>query len=207
MTDFDLDRLGDVWRQQPDPAEMERLRKSAAAVARRARITQVTDIVVALVVAAVVIYLVASNPRPGTVLMGGAAILILLLSNIRLRKVRRIELEQLSGNTEEMLDQSIGRVETTLRHLRVSMICFPPTFVVGALVGYATQGHRVLEAANGWPLRSLLLPLGVLIALGVVVYCIRAVGRSRRELERLRTMREAYRREHEPGGPSGPLAE
>ena len=44
MSDFDLDRLGDVWRQQPDPAEMERLQKSAAAVARRARRAQVVDV-------------------------------------------------------------------------------------------------------------------------------------------------------------------
>jgi hypothetical protein len=43
--------------------------------------------------------------------------------------------------------------------------------------------------------------------MGVIVFCIRALGRSRRELERLRAMREAYRREHEPGGPSTPLVE
>ena len=207
MNDFDLDRLGDVWRQQPDPAEMERLQKSAAAVARRARLAQVTDIVVALAVAGVVIFLVATNPKPGTVLIGSAAILVLLFSNIRLRKVRRIELEQLTGGTEEMLDQSIARVETTLRHLRLSIICFPLMLLVGALVGYTSQGHRILEAARGWPLRSLLAPLGVLIVLGVIVFCIRAVGRSRRELERLRAMREAYRREHEPGGPSAPHVE
>ena len=29
MSDFDLDRLGGVWRQQPDPAELEALRRSA----------------------------------------------------------------------------------------------------------------------------------------------------------------------------------
>src|SRR6476619_571627 len=133
MNDFDLDRLGDVWRQQPGPAEMERLQKSAAAVARRARLAQVTDIAVALAVAGVVIFLVASNPKPGTVLIGSAAILVLLFSNIRLRKVRRIELEQLTGGTEEMLDQSIARVETTLRHLRVSVIGFPVAAVLGAL--------------------------------------------------------------------------
>ena len=44
MSDFDLDRLGDVWRQQPDPEEVARLQKSAAAVARRARLAQVIDI-------------------------------------------------------------------------------------------------------------------------------------------------------------------
>ena len=122
MTDFDLDRLGDVWRQQPDPAELERLQKSAATVARRARISQVTDIVVAVAVAAVVIFLVASNPRPVTVAVGGAAILVLLVGNIRLRRVRQIELKHLAGGTEEMLDQSIIRAETTVRHHRFSLL-------------------------------------------------------------------------------------
>ena len=46
MSDFDLDRLGDVWRQQPDPAEMERLQRTAIAVARRARLSAILDICV-----------------------------------------------------------------------------------------------------------------------------------------------------------------
>lgn len=200
MTDFDLDRLGDVWRQQPDPAEMQRLQKSAAAVARRARLAQVTDIVVALAVAGVVIFLVASNPKPGTVLVGSAAILVLLFSNIRLRKVRRLELQHLTGGTEEMLDQSIVRVETTLRHLRVSMISFPVAAVMGALVAYASQGRRILDAARDLPLRSLLMPLGIVVVVGVVIFALRASRRSRKELERLKAMREAYRRERESTG-------
>ena len=81
MTDFDLERLGDVWRQQPDPAEMERLQRAAAAVGRRARLSQIVDIVAAIGVAAVVIALVLSNPRTETFVMGAAAILILLYSN------------------------------------------------------------------------------------------------------------------------------
>jgi hypothetical protein len=197
MTDFDLDRLGDVWRQQPDPAEMARLQKSAEMVARRARITQVIDILVALVVAGVVIFLVASNPKPGTFALGATAILVLLFSNIRLRKVRRIELEHLTGGTEEMLDQSIARLETTLRYLRVSMIGFPLAIAAGVLVAYASQGQRILEAAPDFPLRSLLMPLGLLMVTGAVIFNVRAIRRSRRELERLRAMREAYRRERE----------
>jgi len=147
-----------------------------------------------------VLFFVASNPKAETVVMGAAAILVLLFSNIRLRKVRRIELGNLTGSTEEMLDQSINRTETTLRHLRVSIIGFPLTLLVGALVGYATQGHRILEAARGWPLRSVLAPLGAVIAVGVIVFSIRAIGRNRRELERLQTMREAYRSERESSG-------
>ena len=197
MSDFDLDRLGDVWRQQPDPGEMERLQKSAAAVARRARLSQVTDIGVALAVAAVVIFLVASNPEPATVLMGGAAILILLVSNIRLRRLRRIELEQLSGTTEEMLDQSINRVETTLRHHRFGLIGIGPAVLIGVLVANGSQGRNLLPIpADSW-LRGILLPVGILVVLGAVVFSLRAMRRSRRELERLRAMREAWHREHE----------
>jgi hypothetical protein len=200
MSDFDLDRLGDVWRQQPDPAEMQRLQKSAAAVARRARLAQVTDIVVAVAVAGVVIFLVASNPKPATFLMGAAAILVLLFSNIRLRKVRRIELEHLAGGTEEMLDQSIVRMETTLRHLRVSMIGFPVAAVVGALVAYAAQSRRIFEAAQDWPFRALLAFLGFIVVVGVMVFAARAIRRGKKELERLEAMREAYRRERESTG-------
>lgn len=199
MTDFDLDRLGDVWRQEPDPEEMARLQRSAAAVARRARITQVIDIVAALAVAAVVIFLVASNPKAGTVLVGGAAILVLLISNIRLRRVRRIELEHLTGGTEEMLDQSIARVETTVRHHRFSLIGLVPAVLVGALVAYGSQG-RLLSETQGWPMRGLLLPVGILVVLGAVAFSARAMRRGRRELERLRAMREAYRRERESTG-------
>ena len=200
MSDFDLDRLGDVWRQQPDPAEMERLQKSAAAIARRARLSQVTDLGVALAVAAVVIFLVASNPETATVLLGGAAILILLVSNIRLRRVRRIELQHLTGTTEEMLDQSINRVETTLRHHRFSLIGVGPAVLVGVLVANGSQGRNLLPIPPDSWLRGLLLPLGVIIVLIGAGVALRAMRRSKRELDRLRAMREAYRREQESAG-------
>jgi len=202
MTDFDLDRLGDVWRQQPDPAEMERLQKSAAAVARRARLAQVTDVVVALAVAAVVIFLVASNPKPGTVVVGSAAILVLLFSNIRLRRVRRTELERLAGGTEEMIDQSIARVETTLRHHRAGMIAIVPCGLVGALVGYVAQGRETLPFAQNLLLfRGSLVLFGIMIVAGGMIFSWRAIRRGRKELERLKAMREAYRREQESTRP------
>ena len=202
MTDFDLDRLGDVWRQQPDPAEMERLRKSAGTVARRARIAQVTDIVAAITVAAVVIFLVASNPKPGTVAVGGAAILVLLFSNIRLRRVRQIELEQLTGGTEEMLDQSIARVEMTLRHHRTGMIGIVPAVLVGALVAYVAQGRQLFPTAqNLLFFRGSLMLLGIAVVAVGMIFSLRAIRRGRKELERLKTMREAYRRERESTRP------
>ena len=78
MTDFDLDRLGDVWRQQPDPAEMER----AAAHRRRGQPPRALGPGRRHRRGAgrvgVVLFLVLSNPQTNTLLVGAAAILVLL---------------------------------------------------------------------------------------------------------------------------------
>ena len=201
MSDFDLDRLGDVWRQQPDAAELARLQKSADAVAKRARLAQVIDIGAALAVSAVVILLVASNPKPDTILIGAAAILILLASNMRLRKLRRIELSNLTGSTEDMLDQSINRVETTLRHHRFALIGVVPAFAVGSLVAALTQGDALVPALHGGgTFRVLWVLLGIAVVLVGILFAFRAAKRSKRELERLKSMRDAYRREYESTG-------
>lgn len=198
MTDFDLDRLGDVWRQQPDPAEMERLQKSAAAVAKRARLAQVIDIGAALAVSAVVIVLVASNPKLNTILIGAAAILVLLSSTVRLRKLRRVELETLSGSTEHMLDQSINRVETQLRYRRYSHIAIGPGFVAGMLLAIFAQGRGIVPTLQSWPLSF--VPLVIAVVAVATAFSFRALGRSKTELERLKAMREAYRSERESTG-------
>jgi hypothetical protein len=199
MSDFDLDRLGDVWRQQPDPAEMERLQKSAATVARRARLSQVIDIGGAVAVSAAVILLVAANPRLDTVMIGAAAILVLLFSNIRLRRVRRAELRTLTGSTEDMLDQSVDRVETTLRYRRFALIGFGPALLVGALVSAQSERRGIFSLFRDLSpsYRYALLLLGVLM----LVHLWRALRRSREELDQLKAMREAYRRERESSAP------
>lgn len=201
MTDLDLERLGDVWRQQPDAAEMESLRRSAAAVSRRARLSRVVDIGAAVAVAAVVVLLVLSNPKIGTFLIGGAAILFLIGSNIRLRNFRQIELRSLSGSTEDMLDQSIERVETTLKHNRLSLFAAPPSLVLGLLLASTADREGVgsfLPVLRDIHLSKVLL-IGLAVAIFAVAVVVTALGirRGRRELERLRTMREAYRHEHE----------
>jgi hypothetical protein len=193
MTDFDLDRLGDVWRQQPDAAELERLRRSAAAVARRARFARIFDIGGAIAVAATVIALVASNPTIKTSAMGVAAILILLVGNIRQRRVRRVQLKSLNGSTEDMLDQSIERIETTLRHYRFLLIVALPVALVGWIFAIMVFGTA---------LRSPNLRVVGLAGFAVVIACLLfATRRNRPELDRLRAMRESYRQERERSAP------
>jgi Mg2+/citrate symporter len=200
MTDLDLDRLGDVWRQQPDPAEMERLRRTAAAVSRRARLALVVDAGMAIALAGVVVLLVLSNPKVQTFVMGAAVILLLLGSNIRQRRLRRVELRSLSGGTEDMLDQSIERVETALKHNRVSILGMGPVLLIGIVFATTAEGRiaSLFPAVEDLAMfRTLWVGLAVVIIAGVVVFLTLAIKRGRRELERLRAMREAYRHERE----------
>jgi hypothetical protein len=199
MVDFDLERLGDVWRQQPDPAEMARLQRTAIAVARRARVAAILDVCAAVAVAAVVVLLVLANPKLQTMVMGSAAILVLLGSNIRLRKLRRVELKGLTGTTEEMLDQSIVRVATTLRHHKFTLYGTPPT-LLGVWVGFATAAAPRRDSIFGTlreipGFRPILFDVAVAALVGLAIYLIVSLRRGQRELNRLNAMRDAYRQE------------
>jgi membrane protein implicated in regulation of membrane protease activity len=198
MTDFDLDRLGDVWRRPPDAAEMERLQRSAAAVSRRARIAQFLDILAGAAASVVVIFLVWTNPRLETFLLGAAAILVLLISNRRVRKLRQVELRSLAGSTEDMLDQSINRLETTLKHKRFSLIATGPALVIGFLLAWTAGVNPGALVAPA--LRLVWRGTTFAVLAGVVLYLVFAIRRDQRELERLRVMRESYRLEGESAG-------
>ena len=204
MSDFDLDRLGDVWRQQPDPAEMQRLQRTAIAVARRARLGAILDIGMALAVAMVVIILVLANPKAQTIVMGSAAILVLLGSNLRLRKLRQVELKQLTGTTEEMLDQSIERIETTLRHHKFTLYGIAPIFIASWV--FAKLGGPPPEAILGslrqipW-FRPILFSAGIAAVVALAVFLLVSIRRGRRELDRLSVMRDAYNLERDSSTP------
>ncbi len=195
MSDFDLDRLGDVWRQQLDPAEMARLQRTAAAVNRRARFSRILDILAGIAVSAIVLVLVWTNPRFETFLLGAAAILVLLVSNIRLRKLRQVELRSLAGSTEDMLDQSIDRLEATLKHKRFGLIAIGPALAIGFLLAWAAGANPGTLVAPA--LRLALRGTTFVVLAGVAVFLIVASRRERRELGRLRAMRESYRLEGE----------
>ena len=205
MSDFDLERLGDVWRQQPGPAEMEQLQRTAAGVSRRARFAQIFDVGAGIVVSGVVILLVLSNTRIETVAMGAAAILVLLISNIRQRRLRQVELRSLTGTTEDMLNQSIDRVEATLKHTRFTLTAAGPCLLIGGLVAASAgvwRGGSILPALNDiFLLRMVWLGVTIAAFVGFVVHSALAIKRGRRELGRLVAMREAYRHERESTAP------
>lgn len=204
MSEIDLDRLGDVWRQQPDPAELERLQRTAAAVSRRARLAQIVDVGAALIVGIVVVLLVASSPKTETVAIGTAAILILLVSQIRSRRLRAVELRGLAGTTEAMLDQSIERLEKTLRHQWFGLVGIGPAIVIGNLMASSAESPIVsmtdsLVGIPGFRIAWAAFWLTVLVA--TVLFVALSIRRSRRELGRLKAMRDSYRQEGESSAP------
>ena len=206
MIDFDLDRLGDVWRQRPDPAELEALKRSADAVRRRARLAQLIDIVAAVVVAAVVLLLVLSNPQVNTVLVGGAAILMLLGSEVRSRRLRQEELRSLTGSTEQMLDQSITRTKATIKRSRFQLLSAVPGLSLGLLLAYVVDDGaagtlRKLSSDPGTRIIVTLILVFVLTAL--MAYLVKTIRASRRELDRLVALREAYRGEQDSSENTG----
>jgi hypothetical protein len=196
--DFDLERLGDVWRQQPDPKELEELRRTAETVRRRARWAQVVDVAAAVLVAGVVLLLVVSNPKLDTLVVGGAAILVLLLGQQRQRRLRQEELRGLTGTSEQMLDQSIARIRTALKYNRFSLIAMGPAFLVGWLVASSAGrgGGSILASLgdNAW-LRAGWVAGAVCVMLALAVFLALKVRRQSRELARLVALRQNYREE------------
>jgi len=203
MTDFDLDRLGEVWRAQPDAAEMAALQRSAEQVRRRARLGQFTDFGLAALVSTVVLVLMLSNPKVETGILGAAAIALMLFSSVRQRQLRRLELKSLTGSAEEMLDQSIARLQTTVKRTLLNLFVVPPGLALGIAFGAALNsgsGSNLLARFSENPWLGGRGIVAAAFALAVVLlsaYLVQNLRRSRRELERLQAMREDYRREDE----------
>lgn len=200
MNEIDLDHLGDVWRAQPDPAELERLRRSAETVRSRARWGQAADLWLALLVSAVVLILTLSNPTVETGLVGAAAIALILISTIRQRRLRALELATLSAPTEQMLDQSILRAQTTVRRAWLSLWMMPPGLLLGLGFGAMLdrgEGSGLLERlAQSTNLKILAAVLISLAAAAIATHLIRIRRQARSELERLIQLREAYAAEN-----------
>lgn len=198
MSDLDLDRLGDLWRREPDAAEVARLERAAAEVRRRARWAQLVDAGLALFVSAAVLLLALMNPRVESLLAGSAAIVLMLVSSVRQRQLRTLELRGLAGSTEEMLDQSIARLEATAKRARIALFLSPPGFLLGLAFAAALDrepANEFLKEHSGTAALAALAFLAILA--GTIVHLVRLIRRSRRELERLEAMRQSYREESE----------
>lgn len=199
MSEIDLDRLGDVWRQQPDPGELEALRLAGESVHRRARWRRVVDLAVAISVTAIVLLLVLQNPKKETVVVGACAIFVLYYSQYRQRRLREAELRSLAGSAEDMIDQSISRIETTLRNHRTSLIGIGPAFLVALLFSAAAdRGGTIFASLSDTPwFRIVWIGSWLGLIASIALYLLFAIRRARTELARLNAMRDAYRREDE----------
>ena len=83
----------------------------------------------------------------------------MLISTIRQRRLRALELATLSAPTEQMLDQSILRAQTTVRRAWLSLWMTPPGLLLGIGFGavldrgegsglFAAAGVRAADRRN-----------------------------------------------------------
>lgn len=199
MSEIDLDRLGDLWRTPPDAAELDQLRRSAEAVRRRARLGQVTEFWLAAVVSAIVIALIFSNPRVETALFGGAAIMAMLFSTIRQRRLRQAELKTLAGSTDQMLNQTVARLQATVTRARLNLIGAPPAVLIGLAFGWTLDsgaGSPVFTRFSTSPLTPLLVAALIFLILGgALVHFGRALRRARMQLDQIIRLRDDFQSE------------
>ncbi len=198
MTDLDLDRLGDLWRQRPTAAEMESLRRTADLVQRKARWGQRFDSSIAVIVAIVVIALVVSNPTFDTMLVGGAAILVLLLSQARTRRLRAEELRSLTGSAQEMLDQSIARAEATLKRTRFQLIAIAPSFALGlgvAAIADRNSGDFYTRLFSESDMGLGMMIIAALVLAALAASFTRSMRSTRAELTKLILLRDTFQAE------------
>ncbi len=201
MSDFDLDRLGELWRQDPEPAEVERLRRAAARVSRRARMAQLADTIGAIIVSASLVAVTTINHEPRTILIVTAALLLILFTFVRNRKLREAEIRMLSGTTEEMLDQSIERARTTRKRMRFNLVSVPVAIVIYSVLISLGRGTENSILRARLHLSEDMIFVGaimlVLVAGLLTVGYARTFIRSRIELGWLERLRDAYRRERD----------
>ena len=103
----------------------------------------------------------------------------------RQRRLRQEELRSLTGTAEEMLDQSIERIETAIRYNRYTLIASGPAFFVATLFAATAdrQGDAIFGSLRDAPwLRFIWLGAWVATIGGLVVFLVAAIRRGRREI-------------------------
>jgi hypothetical protein len=201
VNEFDLDRLGSLWRTEPGAEELRELRRSAESARRRAYWTSLLDYGLAGVAVGTVLLILAFNPKFEAIMVGAAAVVVAIISLTGRKRARRIELQSLAGDTESMLESSIARVETNLKRSKSGLMVIGPSILLGVLFGFIVDkggGGAALPTLEADAWRGLVVRGLLIFIIGAtIIQLILSVRRSRAELDRLFQLREAYRLEHE----------
>jgi hypothetical protein len=205
VNEFDLDRLGSLWRTEPGAEELSKLRRSAESARRRAYWTSLLDYGLAAIAVSTVLMILAFNPNFEAILVGAAAVVVAIMSLTGRKRARRIELQSLAGDTESMLETSIAAVETRLKRSKSGLMVLGPSILLGVLFGFIVDkggGGAALPTLEGEAWRGMVVRGLLIFIIGLTtIQLILSVRRSRAELDRLFQLQEAYRLEHEATPP------
>lgn len=208
MNDFDLDRLGSLWRTEPAAEEMRKLKRSADLAKRKALWLTILDYTLAVVTIGAVLLILTVNPKFEAVLVGGAAVFVMITSLLRRRRLRRIELQGLVGDTESMLESSIVRLESTVKRAKSGLMVIGPSIFLGLLFGFIVDkggGGAALPTIEGEAWRGVVVRgLVIFIVVATITQLVLSIRRSRAEIDRLTQLRDAFRLEHEGKSPEPP---
>ena len=198
MTDPDLQKLADLWREtdaaEPQPAFEAMARKAR----RRGRIFAWLDFAaVAFILATSVIGFVM---KPGAITMV-AAIALIVTTVIVTRKRRQIKQMTRTLDTasrEAFVDTCISNATANLRRTRLSLAFFPLGVVVALTYKMALRAGGRTELIPATFVEWVQTPRGIItLALLVLLFAwgVGTARRIRRELRRLEELRAAYSEE------------
>lgn len=198
MTDPDLQKLADLWKEadasEPQPAFEAMARKAR----RRGRIFAWLDFAaVAFILATSVIGFVM-EPGPITMAAAIALIVITVIVTRKRSQIRQMTRTLDTASREAFVDTSISNATANLRRTRLSLAFFPLGVVIALVYKMALRagGRTDLIPATfvDWVQTSRGIITMVLLAL-LFAWGVRTERRIRRELRRLEELRAAYSEE------------
>lgn len=198
MTDPDLQKLADLWKEsdsaEPQPAFEAMARKAR----RRGRIFAWLDFAAVTFILAT--SLIGFFMTPGAITMVTAIALIVttLIVTRKRRQIKQMTKTLDTASREAFIDTSISNATANLRRTRLSLAFFPLGVVCALTYKMALRagGRTELIPATfvEWVQTSRGIITLVLLAL-LFAWGLRTAGRVRRELRRLEDLRAAYSEE------------
>ena len=202
MNDADFQEFADLWTE-PDPGEEEAVEALVRNARRQGRLMAWADIALAVVIIGGGIGATLLQPTITT-----AAIVFLLIGsttwlNLQRRKLRQMTRTLATGDRVSFIDASILIARANLRRVTLGMAMLP--FLILLAIGFKISLRSGGQIGN--PAEALLIwaqsTRGIItltLMSGFVAFMSRSRFKLKRELRRLRHLRDEYESEAESDG-------